>query len=80
MEARDMVRMANQIAGFFAAYPHDEAVKETISHIEHFWDPRMRRHLADYIARTTEGLDPIAREAAIALAAPAVHSAEKAQA
>jgi formate dehydrogenase subunit delta len=70
MEARDMVRMANQIAGFFSAYPHDEAVKETVYHIEHFWDPRMRRQLADYIARTTDGLDPIALDAAKTLAAP----------
>ena len=70
MDVRDMVRMANQIAGFFSAYPHDEAVKETVYHIEHFWDPRMRRELADYIAKTAEGLDPIALEAARAMSAP----------
>jgi formate dehydrogenase subunit delta len=71
MEVHDMVRMANQIAGFFSAYPHDEAVKETIYHIEHFWDPRMRRQLAAYIASTADGLDPIALEAARAISAPA---------
>jgi formate dehydrogenase subunit delta len=70
MEKHDMVRMANQIAGFFAAYPHDEAVRETLYHLEHFWDPRMRRLLVDYVARTSEGLDPIALEAAKALAEP----------
>jgi formate dehydrogenase subunit delta len=70
MDVRDMVRMANQIAGFFSAYPHDEAVKETVYHIEHFWDPRMRRELADYIAKTGDGLDPIALEAARAMSAP----------
>jgi len=45
MEVHDLVRMANQIAGFFSAYPHDEAVKETLYHLEHFWDPRMRYQL-----------------------------------
>ena len=71
MEVHDMVRMANQIAGFFSAYPHDEAVKETVYHIEHFWDQRMRRQLAAYIASTADGLDPIALEAAKAMAVPA---------
>ena len=71
MEIRDLVRMANQIAGFFAAYPHDEAVRETIYHIEHFWDPRMRRQLAEFIAKSGAGLDPIALEAAKAMAVPA---------
>jgi formate dehydrogenase subunit delta len=68
MEVHDLVRMANQIAGFFSAYPHDEAVKETLYHLEHFWDPRMRYQLVDYVARTSDGLDPIALEAAKALA------------
>jgi formate dehydrogenase subunit delta len=71
METRDMVRMANQIAGFFAAYPHDEAVKETAYHFDHFWDPRMRRQLVDYIAKTGDGLDPLALEASRLLVAPA---------
>jgi formate dehydrogenase subunit delta len=71
MQARDLVRMANQIAEFFGAYPHDAAVKETLYHLEHFWDPRMRRELSAYVARTEEGLDPIALEAAKAMSAPA---------
>ena len=33
MEIRDMVRMANQIAGFFAAYPHDQAVKDLMARV-----------------------------------------------
>jgi formate dehydrogenase subunit delta len=71
MDVRDLIRMANQIAGFFAAYPHEQAVKETVYHIEHFWDPRMRRQLANYIAKTGEGLEPIALEAAKKITAPA---------
>jgi formate dehydrogenase subunit delta len=71
MQTRDLVRMVNQIAEFFAAYPHDAAVKETVYHLEHFWDPRMRRELSAYVAQTEEGLDPIALEAARAMSAPA---------
>jgi formate dehydrogenase subunit delta len=70
MESRDIVRMANQIAGFFAAYPHGEAVKETVYHLEHFWDPRMRRQLIAHVAKSSDGLDPIALDAAKLLAMP----------
>ncbi|MGE0652262.1 MAG: formate dehydrogenase subunit delta [Alphaproteobacteria bacterium] len=55
--------MANQISDFFAAYPHDTAVKETATHIRNFWDPRMRRQLFDHLAAGGEGLKPIALEA-----------------
>jgi formate dehydrogenase subunit delta len=55
--------MANQISDFFAAYPHDTAVKETATHIRNFWDPRMRKELFDHLAAGGEGLKPIALEA-----------------
>lgn len=64
MELKDMVRMANQIADFNRAYPHDEAVKETADHISRFWEPRMRKAFFDHIAKGGEGLDPLVREAA----------------
>jgi formate dehydrogenase subunit delta len=63
MALADIVRMANQISDFFAAYPHDTAVKETATHIRNFWDPRMRRQLFDHLAAGGEGLKPIALEA-----------------
>jgi hypothetical protein len=34
-----MVHMANQIALFFASYPHDEAVAGVADHINKFWEP-----------------------------------------
>lgn len=58
-----MIHMANQIAHFFAAYPHDEAVAGVADHIEKFWEPRMRRQLRDYVSSSREGLDPLVLEA-----------------
>ena len=62
-KAREILRMANQIAKAFDAYPHDEAVAETANHIKSFWDPRMRRHLAEILAERPDDLSAIAREA-----------------
>lgn len=67
MATKDIVRMANQISDFFAAYPHDTAVRETANHIRSFWDPRMRKELFELLSGGGEGLKPIALEAARAL-------------
>ena len=55
--------MANQIARFFASYPHPEAVEGVANHIQRFWEKRMRRQLADYIAGGGSGLDDLVLEA-----------------
>ena len=44
-----MIRMANQIAAFFEAYPRAEALEGIAKHIKSFWTPRMRQQLDDYI-------------------------------
>ncbi len=75
METQDMVRMANQIAGFFKGYPHDEAVKEAATHLNNFWDPRMRRQLFAHLAKGGEGLDPLILEAAAAVRKPKADAA-----
>ncbi len=64
MSRETIVRMANQIASFFAAYPHGQAVEGTYDHIKKFWDPRMRAQLAALVAAGGEGLNEIALEAA----------------
>jgi formate dehydrogenase subunit delta len=64
MKPEMLVRMANQMADFFAAQAHDEAVAGVEDHILKFWDPRMRRDLAAHLAAGGAGLKPIAREAA----------------
>ena len=56
----DIKRMANQIATAFQAYPEEQAIKETANHIKSFWDPRMRKQLAELIARDAGALNPIA--------------------
>lgn len=63
MDTADLVRMANQIASYFRAYPEDEAVAEITQHIKSFWDPRMRQGLDGLIAAGGEGLDPLVRKA-----------------
>ena len=45
-----LARMANQIARNFATRPVDEAVAGITEHLERFWDPSMRRDLADAVA------------------------------
>ncbi|MFO1105524.1 MAG: formate dehydrogenase subunit delta [Amaricoccus sp.] len=66
----ELVRMANQIADFFRAYPPEEAEAGIEDHIRDFWDPRMRRALAAHLAGGGAGLDPLARAGA-ARAVPA---------
>jgi formate dehydrogenase subunit delta len=56
----DIKRMANQIATAFQAYPEEQAVKETANHIKSYWDPRMRKQLAELIAKDAAALNPIA--------------------
>ncbi|MEY2874737.1 MAG: hypothetical protein RLZZ373_2108 [Pseudomonadota bacterium] len=45
-----VVRLANRIGAFFAAFPdQDEAAEGVASHIRKFWEPRMRRQLYAYL-------------------------------
>lgn len=64
-----MIRMANQIAAFFAAYPEEEAIASTAGHLKNFWEPRMRAELVAHIEAGGEGLSDLALKAAKALAA-----------
>ncbi len=64
MHIENLVKMANQIGGFFEAMPdRDEAMADIASHIKKFWEPRMRRAFLAHIDSTGgEGLDPIVIE------------------
>ena len=64
MSLSDIVRMANQISDYFNAYSHDEAVRETATHLRNFWDPRMRAQLSDHLSAGGKGLNEIAIDAA----------------
>ena len=75
METRDMLRMANQIADFFRSYPREEARKEVATHLNNFWDPRMRKHLFEHLAKGGEGLDPLIIDAAAQIRKPKMDAA-----
>lgn len=71
MTTERMLTMANQIAGFFRSFPHEEAVEGVAAHIRQFWDPRMRRKLFDHVAAGGEGLDALVLEATVRFKQPA---------
>lgn len=54
-----LVRMANQIAGFFRSYPDAEAVAGIHNHLVAFWTPRMRARLEARALEAEAGLDPL---------------------
>lgn len=59
-EGNKIVRMANQIATFFHSQPASEAPNGVATHINKFWEPRMRRQLFDLIDNHGgEGLDSL---------------------
>ena len=71
MKPATMVHRANQIALFFSSYPRDEAVAGVADHLKKFWEPRMRRQLAEYIAGGGAGLHPLVLDAVALIGAPA---------
>ena len=58
-----LVYMANQIASFFKAMPHDEAVAGVAKHINDYWDPRMRRQFFEIVEAGGAGLLPLVVDA-----------------
>lgn len=45
----DLVRMANQIAAFFAGFSDSEALDGVRDHIMKFWTPSMRQQLRNMV-------------------------------
>ncbi len=78
MDIKHLVKMANQIGDFFAAYPNrDETVQSIAVHLKNSWDPRMRRQIIDYVERSGGAdLKPIVRDAVRALEMPQQIAAE----
>lgn len=63
MKSSDLVRMANQIAGYWSIYPKAEAIDGIAKHIHASWEPRMRNVMKAYIDKGGEGLSPLFLEA-----------------
>jgi formate dehydrogenase subunit delta len=71
MKSETMVHNANQIALFFASYPHDEALAGVTDHLQKFWERRMRQQLEEYVAQGGQGLHQLVLEAVKQL--PQIH-------
>lgn len=63
MSPDKLVYIANQIAKFMETKPHAEGVEGVASHINDFWEPRMRRQFFEIIDTGGEGLRPLVLEA-----------------
>jgi formate dehydrogenase subunit delta len=64
MRVERLVAMANDIGAFFRAEPDPtEAAKGVASHMQRFWDPRMRRQIVAHLKSGGAGLDEPARSA-----------------
>jgi formate dehydrogenase subunit delta len=71
MDIHHLVKTANQIGDFFAAYPdRDEVVKSIATHLKNSWDPRMRRQIIEYAHAGGPDLKPLVRDAVLALEMP----------
>ncbi|WP_151719550.1 formate dehydrogenase subunit delta [Gemmobacter serpentinus] len=66
-----LITMANQIARFMESKPHDEGVSGLASHINDYWEPRMRRQLFELIDKGGAGFRPLVLEAAPQIRRPA---------
>ena len=74
MEQAELIRMANQIAGFFKNYGSEEGKKEIAAHINNFWEPRMRCKLFELLSAGGTGLDPLVIEASQLVRKPSDHA------
>ena len=63
-DGNKIIRMANQIATFFHSQPASEGPGGVETHINKFWEPRMRRQLFEVLDAGGDGLRPLVLEAA----------------
>jgi formate dehydrogenase subunit delta len=60
MRIERLVTMANDIGAFFATDPdRSNATSNVASHLQRFWDPRMRRQIVSHYLAGGAGLDEI---------------------
>ena len=58
-----LVRMANQIADFYAAMPEREAIAGAASHLSLYWTPKMIREIIAFADEGHSGLNAVAARA-----------------
>ena len=59
-----LIYQANQIAKFMESKPHAEGVALLASHINDFWEPRIRLKIFEVIDQGGAGLRPLVLDAA----------------
>jgi formate dehydrogenase subunit delta len=65
-----LIRMANQIATFFLSQPEDVRVEGVATHINKFWEVRMRRRFFELVVVPDVGFLPLVVEAAGSIKRP----------
>ena len=71
MKTEKLVRMANQIAGFFSHEGPERGAASVADHLQKFWDPRMRAQIAAAVDEgRAEGLDPMTLSAVRQITVP----------
>jgi formate dehydrogenase subunit delta len=71
MSIERLVTMANDIGHYFASeQDRTAAVAGVASHLQRFWDPRMRRQILAHVAAGGQGLSDLALAAVKTLAPP----------
>lgn len=75
MQPEKLARMANQIATFFDSQPEAVRAGGVATHINKFWEPRMRREFFEIVDRGGEGLLPLVIEASKLVNRPPVKEA-----
>ncbi|SIQ73435.1 formate dehydrogenase subunit delta [Rhizobium sp. RU33A] len=65
-----LVRMANQIAVFFLSQPETVRVEGVATHINKFWEPRMRRRFFEMIDQGLGEFQPLVVSASAVIKRP----------
>ncbi|OAN78010.1 formate dehydrogenase [Jannaschia sp. EhC01] len=58
-----LIRMANQIASFFATQPGADQAERVAAHLNDFWGPEMRAELKAHASVDDTDLAPLVRDA-----------------
>jgi formate dehydrogenase subunit delta len=60
MNSDHLTHMANQIGTFYESMPdRPEAMRDLVTHLKKFWDPRMRKALLERIDSGSHDLSPL---------------------
>jgi formate dehydrogenase subunit delta len=71
MDETSLINMANQIADFFQPYTEAESIDGITTHIQSFWEPRMRAGLSAALDANPDAFHPHVVAAVKRLAAAA---------